>query len=74
MYAIPIALLILAAIIATAWSPVFALIVAVPLFVLFLAYVGFRPRAAQTAGPPPQGEPRTVESDTAKGPWGEARS
>ena len=34
-----------AAVIATAWSPVFALIVAVPLFVLFLAYVGSRPRA-----------------------------
>jgi hypothetical protein len=73
MYVIPIVLLVLAAIIATAWSPVFALIVVVPLFIAFLGFVAFKPRADEKIEPP-LGEARTVESDAPKGPWGEARS
>jgi hypothetical protein len=74
MYVIPIVLLVLAAILATAWSPVFALVIAVPLFLIFLGVVAFKPRADEKIAAPPMGEPRTVESDTPKGPWGEPRS
>ena len=76
MYAIPIALLIVAALIATAWSPIFALIIAVPLFLAFLAYVGFRPRADEQIKSP-LGESSSSpdsESDASNGIWGEKRA
>lgn len=74
MYAIPLVLLILAALVATAWSPIFALLIAVPLFVVFLAYVGFRPRADERIETPQSDAGRrTVESDVPKGAWGEPR-
>jgi hypothetical protein len=72
MYAIPVALVVIVALIATAWSPLFALVLAVPLFVGFLAYVGMQRRADEEIETP-QGGPRTVESDTPKGAWGEPR-
>lgn len=72
MYAIPLAALILLALVAVAWSPIFAVIVAVPLFVTFLVYVGMSRRADEKIDPP-TGPPRTVESDTPKGAWGEPR-
>lgn len=75
MYAIPIALLVLAALIATAWSPIFALIVAVPLFFAFLAYVGFRPRADEKVESPLGESPsRSDGDDSAGGIWGEKRA
>jgi len=40
MYVIPIVALALLVAIGAVWSPIFALIIAVPLFLLFLAYVG----------------------------------
>jgi len=41
MYVIPILVLAFVIAIGAVWSPIFALVIAVPLFVLFLAYVGF---------------------------------
>lgn len=49
MYLIPIVALALVIVIGSFWSPIFALIVAVPLFALFLAYVGFSRRSDQKA-------------------------
>jgi hypothetical protein len=74
MYVIPIVLLVIAALIATAWSPLFALLIAVPLFVAFLAYTGFRPRADEKIETPQSSAGRrTEESDVSKGAWGEPR-
>lgn len=72
MYVIPIVALVLFAIIAVAWSPVFALIIAVPLFIAFLAYVGLHPRADERIEPP-TGTAQKYEDDTRKGVWGEPR-
>jgi hypothetical protein len=72
MYVVPIAVLVLLAVVAVAWSPLFAAIVAVPLFVVFLAYVGLRPRADETMEPP-TGSARRHEDETPKGLWGEPR-
>ncbi|HEV7481486.1 MAG TPA: hypothetical protein VGO13_00100 [Solirubrobacterales bacterium] len=53
MYLIPLLVLILLAIVAVAWSPIFAVIIFVIFFVLFLAYVGLSRRADQgTVGTP----------------------
>jgi ABC-type transport system involved in cytochrome bd biosynthesis fused ATPase/permease subunit len=73
MYAIPIVLLILLALVAVAWSPVFALVIAVPLFIAFLAYVGGRPRADERRQPP-TGSAEKYEDDVPTGAWGERRS
>lgn len=73
MYAIPLVVLVVLALIAVAWSPIFALIIAVPAFVLFLAYVGMSRRADEKIEPP-AGPVRTVESDEPKGIWGEPRT
>ena len=72
MYAIPLIALILLALIAVAWSPVFALIAFAILFVAFLAYVGLRPRADEQIRPP-TGSAGKYEDDTPKGAWGEPR-
>ncbi|HEX8689129.1 MAG TPA: hypothetical protein VF729_02680 [Solirubrobacterales bacterium] len=73
MYAIPLVVLACLAVIAVAWSPLFALVVAVPLFVLFLVYVGMRPRADQRIEPP-TGSANEHEDETPTGAWGEQRS
>ena len=49
MYVIPIIVLALVIAIGSFWSPIFALIIAAPLFLLFLAYVGFSRRADEKA-------------------------
>jgi hypothetical protein len=72
MYAIPIILVVVLALIATAWSPILALIVAVPAFGAFLVYVGLRPRADEKIQPP-TGSAEKYEDDVAKGAWGEPR-
>jgi hypothetical protein len=73
MYAIPLIVVVLLALIAVAWSPIFALVFAVPAFVLFLAYIGVSRRADEKIKPP-TGGPKTVESDEPKGIWGEPRA
>lgn len=72
MYTIPIAIVIVLALIAVAWSPLFALIIAVPAFLAFLAYVGTRPRADEKLDPP-TGSAGKYEDDTPRGAWGEPR-
>jgi hypothetical protein len=72
MYVIPLVVLVVLALIAVAWSPIFALIIAVPAFVLFLAYIGMSRRADEKIQAP-TGPPKTVESDEPKGLWGEPR-
>jgi hypothetical protein len=72
VYVIPIIALAFVIVIATAWSPIFALVIAVPLFAIFLAYVGFSRRADQ-ARPPAGGEPASGEGDSG-GVWGEKRA
>jgi hypothetical protein len=74
MYAIPIALIVLVALIAVAWSPIFALILFVIGFIAFLAYAGMSRRADQKLAPPeqPGSQPRH-EDETPTGIWGERR-
>lgn len=72
MYAIPIVLLVLLAIVAVAWSPIFAVGFACVGVVAFLAYVGLRPRADQKIDPP-TGSAGKYEDETPKGAWGELR-
>jgi hypothetical protein len=72
MYVIPLVVLVVLALIAVAWSPIFALIIAVPAFVLFLAYTGMSRRADEKIEAP-TGPAMTVESDDPKGIWGEPR-
>jgi hypothetical protein len=74
MYLIPIAVIIILALIAVAWSPIFALIFLAIGFVVFLAYVGMKPRADEKLAPPeqPGRQPRN-EDGTPTGIWGERR-
>jgi Sec-independent protein secretion pathway component TatC len=60
MYAVLVLVLALVIAVSAVWSPIFALVIAVPLFVLFLGYVGFSRRADEKAtgpsGAPVSGE------------------
>lgn len=52
MYVVPILVLAFVIAVGAVWSPIFALIIAAPLFAVFLAYVGFSRRADEkTTGP-----------------------
>lgn len=73
MYVVPIVILVLLAVVAVAWSPVFAAIAAATAFVVFLAIVGLRPRADEKIEPP-TGTAGKYEDDTPKGAWGEPRA
>lgn len=72
MYLIPLIAVVFIALIAVAWSPVLALVIAVPAFVLFLAYVGMKPRADEQIEPP-AGSAGKYEDDSPTGAWGESR-
>jgi hypothetical protein len=74
MYLIPIALIILLALIAVAWSPIFALIIFVIGFVAFIAWAASNRRADEKLAPPEQpGRQPHNEDDTPTGIWGERR-
>jgi hypothetical protein len=74
MYVIPLVLIIVLALIAVAWSPIFALILFVIGFVAFLAYAGLSRRADEGAAPPEQpGRRPQHENDVPTGVWGERR-
>jgi hypothetical protein len=75
MYLIPILAIAVLCAIGIAWSPVFALVLAVPAAVVFLVFVGLAPRADETEpGSPTQGDvPRRDETEDA-GIWGERRT
>ena len=74
MYLIPIVLFIVLALIAVAWSPIFALVFFVIGFVAFLAYAGLNRRADEKLAPPEQpGRQPQHENETPTGMWGERR-
>lgn len=74
MYFIPLALIVLLALIAVAWSPIFALIFFVIGFIAFLAYAGMNRRADEKLAPPEQpGRRPQHENETPTGVWGERR-
>lgn len=74
MYFIPLALIILVALVAVAWSPIFALIFFVIGFVAFLAYAGMNRRADEKLAPPEQpGRRPQHENEAPTGAWGERR-
>jgi hypothetical protein len=74
MYLIPIVLIVLVALIAVAWSPIFALAVFVLGFIAFLAWAGANRRADEKLAPPEQPGPQPHnETDTPTGIWGERR-
>ena len=72
MYLIPIIALLILIAIGTAWSPIFAVIIAVPAFIVFLAYVGFSRRADETVeSTHPAAADSTALADERAGVWGE---
>jgi positive regulator of sigma E activity len=74
MYFIPLALILLIALIAVAWSPIFAVIIFVVGFIAFLAYAGMSRRADEKLAPPEQpGRQPQHENETPTGAWGERR-
>lgn len=74
MYLIPIVLLVVLALIAVAWSPIFALVIFAIGFVGFLAFVAMRPRADEKLSPPERPGPQPHhEDDAPTGIWGERR-
>ncbi|HET9184583.1 MAG TPA: hypothetical protein VFN82_00455 [Solirubrobacterales bacterium] len=75
MYAIPIVFIVILALIAVAWSPIFALILFAIGFVAFLAFVGASRRADEKLAPPERpGRHPHHEDETPTGVWGERRS
>ena len=52
MYVIPLAVILLLALVAVAWSPIFAIVAFAIFFFFFLAYIGLTRRADQSAGTP----------------------
>jgi positive regulator of sigma E activity len=54
MYIVPLMVIVLLAIVAVAWSPIFAVIIFAIFFALFLAYVGLSRRADQGAVATPE--------------------
>lgn len=74
MYVIPIVLIVLLALIAVAWSPIFALVFFVIGFVGFLAYAGMSRRADEKLAPPEQpGRQPQHEAQGETGMWGERK-
>lgn len=76
MYLIPIIAIVILAIIAVAWSPLFALILAVIGAIAFFAYIGLQPRADEQMQPRTGQPDGTSASENAapaktKGIWGE---
>jgi hypothetical protein len=74
MYLIPIVLIVLLALVAVAWSPIFALIIFVIGFIAFLAWAGANRRADEKLAPPEQPGPQPQhEGEAPTGIWGERR-
>jgi hypothetical protein len=74
MYLVPLIVLIVIALIATAWTPIFGVIIFGVGAVLFLVYVGMSRRSDQEVTPPQPGaeiSAATVENEAEGGLWGE---
>ena len=75
MYWIPILILAVLCVIGVAWSPIFALIIAVPALIAFFAFVGLSPRADEAQqGTPQQPAAENREDADSGGMWGERRA
>jgi hypothetical protein len=75
MYWIPLALVILIALVAVAWSPIFAIVFFVIAFIGFLAYAGLSRRADEKLAPPEQpGRQPQHEAQGDTGMWGERKA
>lgn len=72
MYWLPLLILFILAVIAVGWTPLFAVIIAVPAFVTYLAWVGTR-RKSDEQVTPPTGRATEREDDKPRGAWGEPR-
>jgi len=73
MYVIPLIVVIVLALIAVAWSPVFALVFFVLFMLGFFAYVGLRRRSVEQPEPVRQPGQRERRDDEDAGLWGERR-
>jgi hypothetical protein len=72
MYVIPLIVLVIIAVIAVAWSPIFAVVFAVLGFLVFAVYIGMRPRADETEPVHPNAPAtRPSDEDLSHGVWGE---
>jgi len=72
MYVIPLILLVVIAVIAVAWTPIFAVIFAALAVLGFAAYIGLKPRADETEPVHPNAPAtRPSEEDVSHGVWGE---
>ena len=76
MYWIPLALIILIALVAVAWSPIFAVVFFVIAFIGFLAYAGLSRRADEKLAPPeqPGRQPQHEAHGGDTGMWGERKA
>lgn len=74
MYVIPLVLIVVLALIAVAWSPIFALVFFAIGFIGFLAYAGLSRRADEKLTPPASpGRQPQHENDVPTGAWGERK-
>lgn len=76
MYVIPLIVILLLALLAVAWNPIFALIAFAIFMVGFFAFIGLRPRADEQVDSSqqlPNQEPRN-EDNQETGLWGERRA
>jgi len=72
MYLIPLILLAIIAVIAVAWTPLFALVFAALAILGFFAYIGMKPRADETEPAHPDAPAtRPSAEDVSHGVWGE---
>lgn len=60
MYLIPIIAIVVLGLIAVAWSPIFALVIAVVGFLVFLGLISLKPRADQVRTPRARGAARST--------------
>lgn len=74
MYLVPLIVLVVIALIATAWTPIFGVGIFLVGFALFLVYVGLTRRSDQEEPAPQPGaevSASTVENEAEGGIWGE---
>ncbi len=74
MYLVPLIVLVVVALIATAWTPIFGVGIFVVGFALFLAYVGLSRRSYQEVTAPQPGaeiSASTAKNEAEGGLWGE---
>ena len=75
MYWIPLLIIAIVCVIGIAWSPIFAVVLAVPALLAFFFFVGFSRRADETEPGAPGQEAGSTQSDaTTDGIWGERQA